>query len=469
MFEYFKIILALLLIWPRGYILIYLIDRSKNFSFGFKFFAGWLLGLSGFTMDLFAANVFGGQSFGPLVYALSSVSQIFGFGFLIFIAEHKLPYPHFKNLKPLVKKQWQTFQKFKPAEILAFGLLLISIFARLVFGFTSINDKSTYQFDPISGGNLDAREIYNLHVIPTDSSQPYYLGGPDSQPLNDTMVKVWLSVAAGSFDYKYVNLAGLFYYLVLMTVFYFSLPVQVNRLIKLMATYLLSSLPLLSLFGNFAQPDIFFSIFLYLTIACLFYYLAGAGLSFYYLSGITLAFSIWTKNEGLSIIFPFILSLTVVLLLIKKVKFKDFMLSWFFAFLTALPWLAFLFINHINVISSDFNAINFVVNYQPWSEMLASGFWLNHFNILWFLALAFLVFRGRQLWRDWPLWFLTFTLIFLFSVYLGIILFTNKYNDLSIQTRINSQLAPVAVLFLTFCFHNFFAKIKPYARKKAKA
>src|SRR3989344_5208138 len=35
---YFSVIAALALLWPRGYLLVYLIDRTKSFRFGFNFF-----------------------------------------------------------------------------------------------------------------------------------------------------------------------------------------------------------------------------------------------------------------------------------------------------------------------------------------------------------------------------------------------------------------------------------------------
>lgn len=463
--DYLKIILALALVWPRGYVLIYLIDRSKSMSFGFKFFAGWMLGLAGFTLDLFATNVFSGLSFSPVVFLASSVTQIFGFSFMIFIFERKIPYPKLKNFIPFVKKQLHNFSGWLTWEKIGLGLLLLTLVIRIGSSLWQITNIPTYDFDAWHNWNLRAKVIYTQDTIPLDKGDPFRLGGGvKSYPLNDGLLKVWLATAAGDFQDKYINLTGLIYYLLLIGVFYFSLPKEINRGLRLLATYFLSSLPLVWLHAHIGYVDLLMAIFIYLSFMSMFYYLAGRGNSFYYLSGITLAFSIWTKNEGLSVILPLMIFTTLILLIMHRVKLKDFLLQWFFTILTVLPWLAFRVIHRLDVLTGDSSTFNILFNQEFIADILSSIFLRSHFNFLWVAVLVIVILKFKDILKDFSLTYLTLSLAALFVFYNSVILFTDKATDLSALARINMQLTPLAILLLIFLINKFFGKINTYAR-----
>lgn len=456
-----KIILAIILVWPRGYLLIYLIDRSKSFSFGFKFFAGWLIGLAGFTLDVFAANVIGGFELKPLIFLSSAVSQIFGFGFMIFLIEKKLPWPNPKKLKPFLSRQIRNFSSWSLWQKAALIVLILTILIRIGASVWQVTNIPTYDFDAWNNWNLRAKVIYTQNLVPLEKGEPFYLaGGIKSYPLFDSMFKVWIATAAGSFQDRYINLASVFYYIILLAVFYFSLPLHLNRWLKILGLYLLSSLPLLYFHSHVPYADLLFSIFLFLTVACIFYFLAGAGNSFFYFSGITLAFSIWAKNEGLSIVFPLILLVTIVFLFMKKCRFKQFLLYWLWPVVTVAPWLYFRFVNRLDILSGDSSTFELVFNYQFLGDIISSIFLRSHFNILWVLVFVLLILKFKEIMRNFSLWFLSIILVILFFSYNGIILFTDRAYDLSVLARINMQLAPIAVLWLIFFFQKFFVKIK---------
>lgn len=459
--DYLKILLALLLVWPRGYLLIYLIDRSKSMSFGFKFFVGWLLGLAGFTIDAFAMNIFNHFSFGYLVFAASSLSQIFGFGFMIFIFEKKLPLPNFKNFIPFLKEHLGGFLTWPIWEKVLMIFLLSTLILRLVGSVWTITNIPTYEFDSWNNWNLRAKVIYEQKEVPLDKESQFYLGGGiKSYPLHDAMLKVWIASAVGEFKDKYINLTSVIYYLFLLAIFYFSLPKNMDRAIKILATYALSSLPLLFVHSSVAYADLLYSVYLYLAIISLFYFLAGAGNSFYYLSGMGLAFGVWTKNEALTLLFPVLVFTTLALVIIKKVKLKDFFLSWFFAVLTIASWLGFRIIQKLDFLSGDSSTFNLVYNNEFVSELFSTVFLRSHFNILWTLFFAVIIFKFKDIWASLSLKYLASTIIVLFILSNSIILFTDKALDLSAAARVNLQLAPLAVAFLAFSAQKFFGKIK---------
>jgi len=429
-----KIILAICLIWPRGYLLIYLIDRSKNFSFGFKFFTGWLIGLAGFTLDVFAANVFGGFELAPWVFIYSAVSQIFGFGLVIFIFERKVPWPNLKKLKPFLVKQFKNFSLWSKGQQLALGILILIILVQLVTSVWRITNIPIYDLAASDSSNLRAEVIYTGKTAILEESSFFDSKDSKNSPLFDPIFKVWLALAAGSFEDRYINLASVFYYLMLLLIFYFSLPLQVNRWFKLIGLYLLSSLPLLYFYTKVSYIDSFFSIFLFLTIASFFYYLAGAGNSFFYFSGIALAFSLWVENDGLWIIFPLILITTLIFWLKKKYRPKQLFLYWLWPVVTIFPWLVFRISNRLDAYSD--------------------------FNLFWSVILMIVLLKIKLTGRNFALRYLALILGLIFLAYNGVILFTDKAYDLSALARINLQLAPLGVLFLIFFLRQFFAKIK---------
>ena len=462
---YIKIILAVCLFWPRGYLLAYIIDRSKSFSFGFKFFAGWAFGLAAFTLDVFVSNVFGGFKLTPWIFLVSGLGQIIGLEIVIFILEKKIILPNAKELKKLLAYNFKKLAVWSLGEKLALIILVLTIVVRIGASIWQVTNIPTYDFDAWNNWNLRAKVIYTEGTIPLEKDDHFYLGGGiKSYPLNDGLFKVWLATAASSFADRYINLASIFYYLLLLAVFYFSLPLQVNRYLKLLGTYFLSSLPILYFHSHVAYADLLFSVFLFLTVACIFYFLAGAGNSFFYFSGIALAFSIWTKNEGLSVVFPVIFLVTIILWLGARCKFKQILLYWFWPVVTILPWLSFRIMNRLDILSGDSSTFKLVFNYQFIVDIFSSVFLRSHFNFLWLLVFFVIIFKFKDIWKSLSLRFLSLILIILFLIYNSIILFTDKAYDLGALARVNMQLAPLAVLLVVFFFYKFFAKINSYGK-----
>lgn len=333
---FFKLILATLLIWPRGYLLAYIIDRSKNFSFGFKFFAGWFFGLAAFTLDIFAANVLGGFKLDWWVFYFSVFGQIFGFEFLIFILEKKIILPKPKNLRSFLANQLNNFKLWRKSEKIILVIFILAIFVQIILNIWLVNklvfaDLSRYQVERI---------FFQREILPTED---YFL--------NDILFKVWLAESIGDLSRYIFGFAGIFYSLMLLLIFYFSLPQTMNNFLKMIATYLLSNISAFYFYFQLDFSGLCFSIFLFLIIAGLFYFLIKRGNSFFYFSGIALAFAIWTSITGLAIIFPLILITTFIFLILRLINLKNLFFYWFWPVITVWAWLYFVFSQHSNVFS----------------------------------------------------------------------------------------------------------------------
>lgn len=453
---YISVIIALALLWPRGYLLIYLIDRTKSFRFGFKFFVGFILGASGFTIDLFAAHVVGSQPLAWWVIIGSAVSQIFGFSFVIFLFERRLVLPHLSRGIPFIKKTLKKIWNFNIFEKTALTLIVISF---VVVGMFSYRISLDQQY-----ADIPALIIYENDSIPSDENTLPLPGGIQSYPLNDTIMKVYISKAAGIFSLKYVGIVNLFYGLILFGAFYFMLPIQLPRLLRLGSLLvLLICQTVMWWSGGVFSTDVLYSLFLLLTVACLFYYLAGAGLSFFYLALMAMAFALWSNGAGLLFAFPTILIATIVMALTRRVPWRHFGLSWFFAVLTLVPWLI-VNRNIVRLITEIPPLYRHLLTSRGW-ELFGQAFVTHALGIVWFVVLAFILLWYKKIWRQYPLLFLTIIALVLRIAAAPQALIDEPEFFGRLVSQLNAWFIPLAVFTITFYFHDLFGRMQWYGKK----
>jgi len=332
---YLKLLLAAALIWPRGYLLIYLIDRTKSFSFPFKFFGGWLLGIGTFAVDIFMSNYLGGLNLFWWVYASSLVSQIFGFGFMIFLFERQVPLPHIKNFLPFCRRQYQRLIGLKAEERVVLAVLVLLVLTGLskCFLATSLVNDSW---------NQKAALIYRSQTIDFAAPDPGEAGLIGQYPLHDSLFRAYLAAFSGGYSQALVGFTAAWYYLFYVLLFYFCLPLAAARLYRLLATCLIAFLPVFFYNSGLAFEDTLLAVWLLMSISALLKFLENRGLSYFYFAEIALALAVWTKNEALYIAFPFLFFATVILFWRQKIKLKDLILCWFFAGLTVGGWFLYL-------------------------------------------------------------------------------------------------------------------------------
>lgn len=353
--SWLKILIALALIIPRGYLLVYVIDRSKNFSLGFKFFVGWVFGLAAFTLDIFASTAMTGFPLAWWIYAYAVLGQIIGLEFVIFLFERKLLLPDFRKIKPFLIRQKQNFSSWSGWE----KLILAGILVTLLIWF-SLSLWQARNFGSLNDNNLTYQQVLTNHKITKNLGYQVY-------PLNDSLIKVWLQSFTGDRFFPYLAFTSLFYYLIFILIFYNFLHNTFSRASKLLVIYFLSNLPLIYFDPSLAQADLLATVFLFITLGCFVYSLMGFGNSYFYISGIAWAFLSWTKNSGLVLILPLLIIVTSILWLLKKRNYKAMFIYWFFAILTISPWLSYIIVNKINV-------FDYYFRYWNWSYLI-NGFW----------------------------------------------------------------------------------------------
>ncbi|OGY46167.1 MAG: hypothetical protein A2731_01175 [Candidatus Buchananbacteria bacterium RIFCSPHIGHO2_01_FULL_39_8] len=440
-----KILVAYFLPWLIGYLALELIDRDKKFCFGYKFFASFLLGNGFFTLQTFALAVWGFSLSLSLFFGIIIVDLIL-LEALLWFFQKRLAIPRFKVNKNLFI-DLSTPQKFLLA------LFLILIMLKAGFSFWQVAHSPIYEFDAWNNWSLRAKVIYTEQKIPLEAGKPFYLGGGiKSYPLNDGIWKVWLAEVLGEWNDQLVNVSSVFIYLILTGIFYFSLPKILNFSSKIIATYLLASLPFLYFHSWIPYADLEFTAYLFLAVSTLMSFLKrenpdrDESLPRLYLSAIALALAIWTKNEGFAVVLPVILGLSLVFAFSKLWQLKYWLYYWLTVAIVASPWLIFRFVNHLDILSGDSSTFQLVSNSRFLVDWFSSVFLRGHFNFLWLFLLLLLIFKAKLIWQDLSLRNLSLVLISLFLLYNGIILFTDKAYDLSAMNRVNLQISPLALL-----------------------
>jgi hypothetical protein len=361
-----------LLILPRGYLLAYVIDRSKCFSFGFKLFVGWIFGIVAFTIDLFSANALGELGLSPWLYFFSAFGQVFSLEFVIYLLERKILLPNFNHFFPFWQKQISNLKLWHNFERLILGLLLINLVIWSALILLQANS-----FSAVGNFDYEYERIYFGRDISLSSADYFY-------PPADSLFKAWLAVLAGGVHPLVVSFALLFYYFIFLAVFYEYLPPTLSRLNKLIAVIFLSNLPLVYFTYHFFSAQWLAAIFLFIVSCSLYYFLHKLGNSYFYLGGIALAFAAWIKTAYLAVVFPLVLILTIYLLVKKRINYKQLAIFWFWPIVTVFPWLSFLVLKKLNL---------FVIYFQSSTINDFSSFSLELVAVIWFLT----VFNSAKL------------------------------------------------------------------------
>jgi hypothetical protein len=334
MIIYFSVIIfAFLTVLPRGYLLAYVIDRGHNFSFGFKFFAGWVFGIAAFTLDVFSSNALGGFKLAPWIFWFGVLGQIFGLEFVIYLFERKLILPEFKKWRQSAPDFFVRVRAWPGSQKKFFLVVFLLIFVWL----------SLFAWQ--TAGQIDAGTTYGQNIFATKAAF-----WQSNQPFNDALFKTWPAQLVGHFDLFASNFFGVIYFLFLIMVFYQTLPSDLlSWPEKMLSLVMLGFYPWIYSVGNAGQGDILFSIFIFLTFVSFYFYLAGFGSSYFYFAGIAWAFASWNNNFALIVVFPLLVLMTAFLWWRKQRTAFNLFIFWFFAILTISPWLTYIAVNRFNI------------------------------------------------------------------------------------------------------------------------
>ena len=159
-------------------------------------------------------------------------------------------------------------------------------------------------------------------------------------PLHLPLTQVWISLWLGDFHEIYAKAWAAVYFSSMLGVIYFAVKRESSRTCALLATFFLSSAPLITYHATGGYSDLPLAFYALAGAVCFFRYSETGRVGTLALSSAFLAIAVTTKDEGLFFPVAFFLVLVLFLFIEKKPRLH---LLWFLVPLVTLagPWLAF--------------------------------------------------------------------------------------------------------------------------------
>ena len=159
-------------------------------------------------------------------------------------------------------------------------------------------------------------------------------------PLHLPLTQVWISLWLGDFHEIYAKAWAAVYFSSMLGVIYFAVKRESSRTCALLATFFLSSAPLITYHATGGYSDLPLAFYALAGAVCFFRYLETSRGGTLALSSAFLAIAVTTKDEGLFFPAAIFFALVLFLFVEKKPRLR---LLWFLVPLVTLagPWLAF--------------------------------------------------------------------------------------------------------------------------------
>ncbi|EKD29983.1 MAG: hypothetical protein ACD_78C00197G0018 [uncultured bacterium (gcode 4)] len=424
-------ILAHLLIFLLGLLIINVLDKNNTLTFIEKYVMGFILGIAVNSFLLFILGWWG-VSIGVVKYIDILLVLVVGF----------LNYR--KNLwKRLFPTHFQL-PKFTKRDIIVIPFLALILF-KVFFSFFNSIYVPSYFDDEKGNWNIKSKIIYTTKTISTVPEDEAYLGGGAHKeyPLNFVLYKSYIADFIGVWDDSSINLITWIIFNLTILLVIFSFP---NRIFGIIVGYLIYSLPLVVWHSGTAYYDLTYACFYLLSIVFLFRSMENKDDIFLILIGICLYSAVFTKNEGMILVVPSILLGVGYYLWKQHTIPKVFFVLVPLLFLV--PHMVFRWMYEL-----PFNPTAAQASYGFHSDSLSLYYtyftqW-GSYNIFWYAFVILTAYFFRDLWKERYRWITLAIASIMFAIFV-VFSFTNNYQFLLDQTTINRTLLVVTMSILYF-------------------
>ena len=183
------------------------------------------------------------------------------------------------------------------------AIFVILIIFKLAFVFFEATHRPLYSWDTWTNWSAGAKLFFYEKGLLLDSSGEHFLGKGYrpflGHPLHATFMQLWSALWLGRFDEALVKLYAPFYFLSMLAVFYYAVKDEAGRKFALVATYLLSAIPILTYHGQEGYADLPLSFYSLAAVICFWKFLSTGKKGLLVMAGTMLGFGVLTKNEGL--------------------------------------------------------------------------------------------------------------------------------------------------------------------------
>jgi hypothetical protein len=229
----------------------------------------------------------------------------------------------------------------------AFAMLALWIGGKLVSVFLLTGLRPIYSWDAWSGWSAAAKVFYNAHSLLLDAPLRDFFGKNAVDriifyPLHSMLIQVWMSLWIGKFDEVLVKFHSPTYLLSMAIYFYYITAREISRFSALALLAVVLSSPLMSYHSIELNSDLMLGVYLFLASASFLKAMRGNA-AYWVLTGIYSSEALFTKQEALFFVLPFLLSAIVYFRFNGTRDSKKFahIASLFTPFLIMIPWYVF--------------------------------------------------------------------------------------------------------------------------------
>lgn len=451
-FDWFKIIIAYLLPTIIGIVLLSWLERGQErWGGGEKIALGFVLGSGILGFYMFYLTVL------KIPFSLWTISPLFlAFLFwgLMVTKRHG-----FKKLlyfsRPVIFVSQKVGGKFLVAGLT--GLLFCKI---LLIGFNIII-APTYFDDSVANYNFKPKVFYYNNSVNYVKEHPDYLGGyRPAYPQGVPLVKTWITICLGHWEEYAVNLYTLFIFLAMGVISYFNLTRIISRILSLIFTYILLSIPLLTFHGGYAYIDIAVGLYFFSGIVYLIRWIREGDRQSFFLSALLFGVGLSIKDEMLALFVCGALPALIIHQVFSRVKIKYIIKTTAqfigVALVFNLPWFITKIVYQLQMGPRPDQRV-FEFHPEAFSILASYLFNTGNYNIIWpvFLSSAIL---SCFLPKNPGLKYVLISISGALFITLYLFIFTPFFEFLKIGTTINRALLiilPVIIFYLA----TFYGKI----------
>lgn len=451
-----RFFIGILFIIITGYFIFYLLIRNKkNFS----------------IFEIFALSFGLGSGLISLWMFLISLLKLKFSLFFLLLPTFIFLILSFKSIKNEYKNFYLTKINF---SITFLGIVLISL---ICFNIFYVLLKAAVfpfiQWDAWCNWGFKARLFFSEGFVSGGLFREYASNIPrPDQPLNLYLMLTYIYQFLGVASEEYSRLYLALFYVSLLIIQYYALRRHAGKMISLIITFFISSIPNVINLASEAYGDIAFAFYCLSAIIYLYLYETKKSNDFLLLGSIFLGMSLWTKSEGLLLWFNILLCFLLYFLFKsiykKKIIFdKNLAIGLALSFVYILPWKIFMKINKFipqqHLIESYFNQ-SFSELFNRLKNLLIlvvnDLININRWNIFWIIFILAIIYSFKT--RRFYFFLNIFLLQFLFYVFIFLIwprdamtLASVFYNTFP---RLLLQIAPIAAIFIGWQLEEFYVR-----------
>ncbi|MBE9536457.1 MAG: glycosyltransferase family 39 protein [Proteobacteria bacterium] len=427
---FLKISYAVLLPTFAGFLFIsyfYSFDDEQSFLERLSLGFGLGIGITSFAMFLLGIL---GIEFNLLGVSLIPFSLIILFAYLIY--KDNMPLRQVLRLRqPALANSFKHLSKMEKLLSLFFISWLV---LRLFFIIHQSFIWPVHAPDSMMNWSLGAKFFFYEKGLALEDSNEFFFGRGYrtflSYPLHLPLMQVWFSLCVGEFNDVFVKLWNVVFFISILCLIYSALKREVSLFAAILATFFLSSVPLLSYHSITAYADLPLSYYTLVSTIILGRYMNIAigekrnARKLLFILGAYIGLGMWTKLEGVFLVIAFSGTI-VIFLLLKKLALRSLFAFIVPIFVIAIPWHTFLFANNIASERGEGflkSGLHFEVLPVMWDQIMYSA----NFNIIFFFFFSTLLLSVKIVLGS-NIKYLVTTLFFIMGLFLVTYITSGNY------------------------------------------